>query len=134
MQATFKQTAIKVAKEAGKIQSKYFGKDIKKKTKKDDSFFTKADIESTKKIRKIILKQFPAHNILCEELGGSNKKSEYRWIVDPLDGTHNFIMNNPLFGVSIALEYKKEVILGVIYFPHFDQLYYAEKGKGSFLR
>jgi myo-inositol-1(or 4)-monophosphatase len=127
-----KELAIKAAKEAGKIQLRYFGKTIKKKIKKGDSFVTKADIESTKKIRKIILKQFPEHNIVCEELGSSNKKSDYKWIIDPLDGTHNFIMNNPLFGVSIALEYKKEIILGVVYFPVLKKLYYAEKGKGVF--
>lgn len=132
MQVIYKQTAIKSAKEAGKIQLRYFGKDIKKKTKKDDSFVTKADIESTKAIRKIILGKFPEHNVLCEELGSNNKKSDYRWIIDPLDGTDNFIMDNPLFGVSIALEYQKEVILGVIYLPFLKRLYYAEKGKGAF--
>jgi len=129
---TFKQTAIKAAKEAGKIQLRYFGKNIEKKTKKDNSFFTKADIESTNKIRSIISKQYPKHNILCEELGSSSRSSDYRWIIDPLDGTHNFIMDNPLFGVSIALEHKKEIILGVIYMPFLKKLYYAEKGKGAF--
>lgn len=132
MQVTYKTTAIKAAKEAGKIQLRYFGKKIKKKRKEGDSFVTKADIESTKKIREMILKQFPGHNIICEELGSTNKKSDYLWIVDPLDGTHNFIMNNPLFGVSIALEYKKGIILGVVYFPVLKRLYYAEKGKGAF--
>jgi myo-inositol-1(or 4)-monophosphatase len=129
---TFKQTALKAAKEAGKIQLRYFGKNIEKKTKKDNSYFTKADIESTNKIRAIIGKQYPKHNIICEELGSSNKKSDYRWIIDPLDGTHNFIMDNPLFGVSIALEHKKEIILGVIYMPFLKKLYYAKKGKGAF--
>jgi len=128
----FKQVAIKAAKEAGKIQLRYFGKGIKKKKKKGDSYFTKADIESTNKIRKIILKEFPKHGILDEELG-ETEGSEYKWIVDPLDGTHNFIMDNPLFGPSIALEYKKEIILGVVYLPVLDRLYYAEKGKGAFL-
>jgi myo-inositol-1(or 4)-monophosphatase len=132
MQATYKQTAIKAAKQAAKIQLKYFGKKIGKKTKKDDSFFTKADIESTKIIRKIILKEFPKHGILDEELGHINKSSDYKWIIDPLDGTHNFIMNNPLFGISIALEYKNEIILGVIYLPVLKKLYCTEKGKGAF--
>ncbi len=130
--SNFKQTAIKAAKAAGKIQLKYFETNIKKKKKKGDSFVTKADIESTKKIRKIVLKEFPKHNIICEELGSSNKKSAYRWIIDPLDGTHNFIINNPLFGVSIALQYKKEVILGVVYLPVLKKFYYAQKEKGAF--
>ena len=128
----FKQTALYAAKEAGKIQLKYFGKNIEKTAKKDNSFFTKADIESTNKIRSIISKQYPTHDILCEELGQHSKKSDYRWIIDPLDGTHNFIMDNPLFGVSIALEHKKEIILGIIYMPFLKKLYYAEKGKGAF--
>jgi len=132
MQATFKQTAIKAAKAAGKIQLAYFGKAIKKIKKKDNSFVTKADIESTKKIREMIGKQFPSHSILCEELGCTDKKSDYKWIIDPLDGTHNFMVGNPLFGISIALEYKKEIILGVIYLPIVDKMYYAEKGKGAF--
>ncbi len=132
MQATFKQTAIKAAKEAGKIQLRYFAKGIKKSRKKDDSFVTKADIESSDKIRHIILKRFPEHNILCEEYGKSNRKSGYKWIIDPLDGTHNFIMDNPLFGASIALEHEGEIVLGVIYLPVLKRLYYAEKGKGAF--
>lgn len=128
----FRETAIKGAMEAGKIQLKYFGKDIKKKKKQGDSYVTEVDIKCTKIIRKIIHKQFPNHNILDEELGYIDKKSEYKWIIDPLDGTHNFIMNNPLFGVSIALEHKKEIILGVIYMPILKKLYCAEKGKGAF--
>jgi len=132
MQATYKQTAIIAAKAAGKIQLKYFGKGIQKNRKQDDSFVTKADKESSKIISKIILKEFPTHNILDEELGKLTNKSDYTWIIDPLDGTHNFIMDNPLFGVSIALEYKKEIIMGVIYMPVLKRLYCSEKGKGAF--
>ena len=132
MENIYKQTAIKAAKEAGKIQLKYFEKNVKKTRKKDNSFVTKADVECTKIIRKIILKQFPKHNILDEELGNMNKKSDYKWIVDPIDGTHNFIIDNPLFGASIALQHKKEVVLGVVYMPILKKLYYAEKGKGAF--
>jgi len=132
MQDIYKQTAIKAAKEAGKIQLKYFESNVKKKLKDGDSFVTKADVECTKAIRKIILKQFPKHNILDEELGNMNRKSDYRWIIDPLDGTHNFIMDNPLFGTSIALEYRKKIVLGVIYMPVLKRLYYTEKGKGAF--
>ncbi len=128
----FRQTAIKAAKEAGKIQLRYFGKGIEKKRKKENSFVTRADIESAKKIRKIILDEFPEHDIIDEELGHRKKKSDYKWIIDPLDGTHNFIINNPLFGVSIALQYKKEIILGVAYLPALKKLYWAEKGKGAF--
>jgi len=132
MQAIYKQTAIKAAKAAGKLQLRYFGKNIKKKRKPNNSFVTKADTESSKIIRKIILKEFPDHNILDEELKPKKGNSDYKWIIDPLDGTHNFIMDNPIFGTSIALEHKKEIILGVLYFPILEKLYYAEKGKGAF--
>ena len=129
---TFKQVAIKAAKAAGKIQSKYFGKNIKKRWKKGYNAVTQADMDSIKIIRKIILNKFPAHSILDEELGYRKSKSDYKWIIDPLDGTHNFIAHNQLFGVSIALEHKREIILGIVYFPMLKKLYYAEKGKGSF--
>ena len=132
MQDIYKQTAIKAAKAAGKIQLRYFGKELGERWKKDDSYVTKADTESSRIIKKIIQKQFPNHSILCEELGYIKKKSDYKWVVDPLDGTHNFVMNNPIFGVSIALEYKKEIILGVIYLPILKKFYYAEMGKGAF--
>lgn len=129
---SFKTTAIKAAKAAGSIQSKYFGKNVEKRLKDSDSLVTKADIECSKKIKEIILKQFPGHDFLDEEFGHINKKSDYKWIVDPLDGTHNFVMDCPLFGVSIALEHKREIILGVIYFPILKKMYYAENGKGAF--
>ena len=130
---TFRQTAIKAAKEAGKIQLKYFGniKDIKYKDK--TNAVTNADLEADDKILKIIKGSFPDHNILSEESGAIGKGSEYKWLIDPLDGTHNYMHNLPLFGISIALEYKKEIVLGVIYLPYFDSLYVAERGKGAFL-
>jgi len=127
-----KATAIKAAKAAGKIQLRYFGKDVKKKFKANRSYVTIADIACTKIVRKIILKEFPTHGILDEELGQTQKASAYQWIVDPIDGTHNYIMHNPLFGVSIALQHKKEIILGVIYLPVLKRMYIAEKGKGAF--
>jgi myo-inositol-1(or 4)-monophosphatase len=132
MQATFRKIAITAAKEAGKIQLKYFGKGVKKRKKEGDTFVTKVDFECIKKVRKIICKSFPHHDVLDEEMGSIKKESDYRWIIDPLDGTHNFIMNNPLFGVSIALERKKEIILGVVYMPCLDRLYTAQKGRGAF--
>jgi len=133
MQATYKQTAIKAAKEAGKVQLKYFGNIKKVKYKDKTNAVTNADLESEKKILNLIRKNFPEHSILSEEKGVVDNKSRYRWLIDPLDGTHNYMHNIPLFGVSIALEYRKEVVLGVIYLPCFDSLYVAEKGRGAFL-
>ncbi|HLC95778.1 MAG TPA: inositol monophosphatase [Candidatus Nanoarchaeia archaeon] len=132
MQGTFKQTAIRAAKAAGGILLKYYGRKITKRLKDGDSYVSQADIESIKKIRQIILSKFPTHNMLDEELAQIKNNSEYTWIIDPLDGTHNFLIENPLFGVSIALQHKDEIILGVVYLPCLDRMYIAEKGKGAF--
>ncbi len=125
-------TAIKAAKEAGSIHMRYFRKEISTRWKKGDSLVSKSDIESAKRIERILLGKYPGHGLFDEESGEKNKGAEYRWIVDPLDGTHNFLMGNPLFGVSIALEHKKKIILGVVYFPYLDRLYHAEKNKGAY--
>ncbi|MBW2980881.1 inositol monophosphatase [Candidatus Woesearchaeota archaeon] len=132
MQATYKQTAIKAAKEAGKILIRYYGKPIKVYVKEENNLFSTADLEAEKKVISIIKSKYPEHSILSEECG-TKKGNSYRWLIDPLDGTHNYLHGLPLFGVSIALEKDKEVILGVIYLPCYNRLYVAEKGKGAFL-
>jgi myo-inositol-1(or 4)-monophosphatase len=94
---------------------------------------TNVDLEAERKIIDLIRKNYPDHIILSEESKQSKGKSEYRWIIDPLDGTHNYIRGIEIFGVSIALEYKGEVVLGVIYLPSNKQLYFTQKGEGSYL-
>ncbi|MFH1641305.1 MAG: inositol monophosphatase [Nanoarchaeota archaeon] len=131
MQDIYKKIAKKAALEAGAILLKYYGKNPRFKTKSDSSFVSQADIASTKAIRRIISSTFPDHTIICEEFGQTKKRSDYRWIIDPLDGTHNFLMQIPLYGVSIALEHKKTIILGVIYLPSLDKMYIAVKGNGA---
>ena len=125
--------AVNVAEKAGKILMAGFGniKTIKEKSPKN--FVTDIDIASEKIILGAIKKHFPKHIILSEEEGIIGKNSDYIWHVDPLDGTHNFIHRFPFFGVSIGLEYKKEVIMGVIYIPTLRQIFTAEKGKGAYL-
>jgi myo-inositol-1(or 4)-monophosphatase len=132
MQDTYRQTAIKAAKEAGKVLMKYYRK-VKGHVKFTDNLVSKADLESEKKVLSIIQKKYPDHYILSEEAGKIKTKSDYKWLIDPLDGTHNYLSGLNLFGVSIGLQCKKEIILGVIYLPFFDELYVAEKGKGAFL-
>jgi len=124
---------IKAAKEAGKILMKHYGKIKYVKTKQQESYFTNVDLESEKFIISLIRKKFPKHNIVSEESGELNNKSDYTWYIDPVDGTHNYIKNFPLFGVSIALAHKGKVRLGVINLPFFNEIYFAEKNKGSFL-
>ncbi len=128
-----KQLAIKAAKEAGKVLINNLG-EIKTVTEKSlSSFVTNVDLAVEKKIFSVIRKKYPKHSILSEEEGFIDNKSEYKWIIDPLDGTHNYIHSLPIFGTCIALEYKGDVRLGVIYVPLFSQLFVAEKGKGAFL-
>lgn len=128
----FKEVAISSAKKAGEILKENFGKvkNIKKKGK--TQLVSNVDLEAEKIIIESIKKYFPEHSILSEETPQLNE-SEYTWIIDPLDGTHNFVKNIPIFGTSIALAYRNEVILGVIYFPLDNRLYWAEKGKGVYL-
>ena len=128
-----KSLMLKAAKDAGKVLMKHYGK-VKYVTEKDNkSYFTNVDLESEKLIISAIRKKFPGHNIISEESENLDKKSEYTWYIDPLDGTHNYIHNFPLFGVSIALAHKGQMILGAINLPYFNELYFAEKGRGAFL-
>ncbi len=126
-------TAIKVAREAGRILMENFARDKEVSTKGDGTLVTNADIESDKRIIEIIKQDYPEHNILSEESTMEQTASVYRWIIDPLDGTSNYVYGLPFFGVSVALEKNKNIILGVIYLPYFDMLFHAEKGKGAYI-
>jgi len=128
-----KKIAVKAAKAAGKILLDNFRKPLKVKDKKDKSLVTEIDLAAERKIVELIKEKYPQDNILSEENKFKSSDSDFRWIIDPLDGTHNYIHQIEIFGTSIALEFKKEVILGVIYLPLIDKLYLAEKDKGAYL-
>lgn len=125
--------AVNAAREAGKVIMKYFEGDKGEVAKGPVDFVTKADLEAEKKIVSMIKEKYPDHMIITEEGGDLGGSSDYQWLIDPLDGTANYVAQLPLFGTSIALQYKKETILGVIYFPVTKLLFTAEKDKGSFL-
>jgi len=91
------------------------------------------DRAAEKMILTKIKKYFPEHRILAEESGQNKKKSDYYWIIDPLDGTTNYSMHLPAYGVSIALAYQDEIVLGVTNTPELKELLVAEKGRGAFL-
>lgn len=126
------KVAIQAAKAASKISLKYFGHNPYVKFKADQSPVTKADKESEAIIRKIILKNFPNTNIVGEEAGGDLNKDEF-WTIDPIDGTKYFIRDLPLWSILIALYKGGDVVLGISYMPVFNELIWAEKGKGAFL-
>ena len=129
----FKSIALLAAKEAGKVLQQYYGKTESVKVKSNKSLVGIADTEADKAIISVIKKNFPNHSILSEESGFDDNNSDYKWAIDPVDGTHNFLRGIPFCGVSIALEYKNEIILGVLYFPFLEITAIAEKGKGAFM-
>ncbi len=94
---------------------------------------TEVDIKSERYIITQILKRFPDHAVLAEEGSGSNKKADFRWIIDPLDGTVNYAHGFPFYCVSIGLEYQGEILAGVVYDPERDELFHAARGMGAFL-
>lgn len=129
-----KRTAIKAAKEAGKIILSYYSKNVNAISKGSTyNLVTKADIASEDKIISIIKSKFPGHSILTEESGEEMHKSDYCWVIDPLDGTNNFYHKFPMFCVSIALYKKGKPLIGVVFDPLKKELFYAEKNKGAFL-
>jgi myo-inositol-1(or 4)-monophosphatase len=127
--------AIETALEAGKYLKDHVGKirQIEQKEGQAKNLVTEIDKNSEKIIIERLKTHFPNHDFLGEESGGRSVKSDYRWIIDPLDGTVNYTHALPLYCVSIGLEYKGEIIAGVVYNPSADELFTAEKGKGAFL-
>jgi myo-inositol-1(or 4)-monophosphatase len=93
---------------------------------------TEVDLISEDMIRAKISQKYPDHNIMGEENDFEDKQSDYTWIIDPLDGSNNYASAYPIYCISIALKYKSEIVLGVIYVPEFDEIYSAIKGKGAY--
>jgi len=91
------------------------------------------DKESERRIIEVLHRHFPTHTIFSEEVGMVSRDEEYLWIVDPLDGTNNYFIGYPYFSVSIALQHRGELVLGVVYNPVAGQMFWAEKGKGAYL-
>ena len=123
------------AKEAGKVQLGYFRSDrlnIQEKFNYSD-VVTDADKKSEEIIINHIKEKYPSHSILSEESGEADFHSDYRWVIDPLDGTTNFSNGLPYFSVSIGIEYKGEAIVGVVYAPYLGELFHAVKGGGAWL-
>ena len=132
---------INLTLKSGKILKDNYGSELQVETKTSyRDMVTKVDKESETLLVNLIKEQFPDHEILGEE-GISNSKTthhkipstNYKWIIDPLDGTANYTRNIPFFAVSIGIEKNEEMIIGVIYNPIANQIFFAEKGKGAFL-
>ncbi len=105
--------------------------DVSFKNNKD--LVTLVDKKVENHIIRTIREKYPSHDIFGEETGKTGSGSDFLWIIDPIDGTTSFYHQQPFYAVSIALEKKKETILGAVYLPWFNELFYAQKGRGAFL-
>jgi myo-inositol-1(or 4)-monophosphatase len=135
--SAFVSAAIDAAMQAGTLLQQMLPesravKDVTTKRNPSD-YVTRGDRIAEALIARVLRERFPDHGILAEE-GTSHAGAEYRWIIDPIDGTTNFVHGVPLFAVSIALEQRQELVAGVIYHPSMDELFGAERGRGAFLR
>ncbi len=128
-----KQVGIGAAFKSGKILLSYLGNLSSIEKKGTIDLVTKADIESEKAIVDIINYRFPDHSILAEESGMSYSNPDFKWIIDPLDGTTNFAYNLGVFAVSIAFELKGEIVVGVVLNPCTGELFTAIKEQGAHL-
>jgi myo-inositol-1(or 4)-monophosphatase len=130
----YREFAVSLAKEAGAVLLEWYEGELTLTTKSSDiDLVTQADKASEALIIARIQEQFPDHAILAEESGELSSESEFRWIVDPLDGTTNFAHGFPVFCVSIALQQGNETIVGVLYDPLSQELFWAERGGGAWL-
>ena len=119
-----------LARDAGSLLTSYFGK-VEIEYKGDVDLVTQADRSSEALIVGRIRKQWPEHDLMAEEGSRKETGSDYRWYVDPLDGTTNFAHGFPVFCVSLGLEYKSERIAGVVYDPCRNEMFAAAKGSGA---
>jgi myo-inositol-1(or 4)-monophosphatase len=128
------QTAIAAAHAGSRIVSRYFrDASLEVRRKGENDFVTQADKESEAAVLAEIRKRFPEHRILAEEGGGAGQGSgDYEWLVDPLDGTTNFMQGLPVYAVSVACRKGDELLVGVIEDPEGNNLFTATRGGGAF--
>ncbi|HEX4809017.1 MAG TPA: inositol monophosphatase family protein [Bryobacteraceae bacterium] len=127
--ASFLDTAIEIAHDAGQILMAHRGVGFELKGEYD--LVTAADRASETLVVKRLKERYPDHGIIAEEGGHAEMRSEYRWYVDPLDGTTNFAHGFPMWNVTLALARKGEVIAGVVFDPVREELFAAERGAGA---
>jgi myo-inositol-1(or 4)-monophosphatase len=126
--------AIQTARDAGRVLAEKFGRASLEVTNKGDiDLVTEADLAAERLIVAAIQTHHPRHAILAEESGAGEQTSEWKWIVDPLDGTTNYAHGYPCFCVSVALEHAGQIVIGVIYDPIRDETFAAERGEGATL-
>jgi myo-inositol-1(or 4)-monophosphatase len=127
--------AVRAARRAGSIinRAALDGCGLEVRSKRMNDFVTKVDHAAEEAIIEIVRKAYPDHAVLAEESGETAGRAEYQWIIDPLDGTTNFIHGFPQYCVSIAIRHRDALAHGVIYDPTKNELFTASKGRGAFL-
>lgn len=129
----FLSVARQAAQKGGQRALRYFRKNVPIIKKIDRSPVTRADREAEKVIRGILGRAFPTHQLCGEEFGWDKKaKSDFKWWIDPVDGTRQFIRGIPFWSTLVALEYRGEVVAGVIHLPALKTTLWAAKGMGCF--
>ena len=129
-----KRVLLEATMEAGKVIQEFFQGTFTIDNKEGiNNLVTEVDTRSETIIIDIIRKYYPTHTIISEEIGELIQESPYQWIIDPIDGTVNFAHGIPICCVSIAVRYHNDLILGAVYNPMMNELFFAEKGKGAFL-
>jgi myo-inositol-1(or 4)-monophosphatase len=131
--ASYLETAVEIAREAGALLAHYFERRIGYELKGEHDLVTEADRTSEKLIVERLRTYFPSHSIVAEEGGGNKGTSDFRWYVDPLDGTTNFAHGFPVFNVTLGLEQAGELIAGVVFDPTRQEMFTAERGAGAYL-
>jgi histidinol-phosphatase len=126
------ETAVEAGQEAGRLALRYFDGDFKVEWKQDQSPVTVADREAEALLRARLLGAFPTDGFLGEESGDVAGSSGFRWIIDPIDGTRNFVRRIPLWGTLVGLEYKGQQIAGVANVPALGHVYRALLGDGAY--
>ncbi|NLX90947.1 MAG: inositol monophosphatase [Firmicutes bacterium] len=122
--------ACRWAREIGKIQKEKFGEKHTVHTKSSAiDLVTEVDELSEQYLLSRVNEKYPGHEIYAEESGRTGRKSEYTWVIDPLDGTVNYNQGIPIFTISIALRFRDETVLGVIYQPMLDEMFAVIKGQ-----
>jgi myo-inositol-1(or 4)-monophosphatase len=127
------ETAADIAREAGALLANYYERHVPFELKGEFDLVTEADRASERLVVERLRTHFPAHTVVAEEGGGHQSASEYRWYVDPLDGTTNFAHGFPMFNVTLGLERAGEMIAGVVYDPVRQEMFTAERGAGAYL-
>lgn len=122
------EVAVQAAVSAGDSLLLHFNHSTTVKLKGKSNVTTDADVAAEKAIKDILEREFPSHNIIAEESGNAERQSQYSWIVDPLDGTNNFLFGIPYFAVTLALTSGDHVLLGVTYDPVRREMFHAQSG------